>query len=563
MERQEKRWILRETPADAGEVGADVPRILWQLMRQRGVEPGEPMERFLRPKLRDLSMPFELPEMDLAVDRVFEAIDQEQKICIYGDYDVDGITSVALMTRILQAYGAEVASFIPKRGSEGYGLSEMALKRLELEHGKPDLMITVDCGTASVNEVAQLTESGVDVIIVDHHELSPAGRPDCVALVNPKFGESYHYLCAAGVCFKLAHALMIRRRLETLDLKDFIEMVAVATIADIVPLVDENRLLVRHGLMRLSQTKCVGLKALLKVANIEDRITSMDVGFRVGPRINAAGRMDKPEEALNLLLSGDSQKAVRQAEALDSYNVSRQKYERKIRDEALSILEESPSLTDEPVIVLGSRDWHPGVVGIVASRLMRQFYKPTFIVAIDEDGVGKGSGRSVEGVSLVESIHACMDHLVAGGGHDMAAGISVEEAKMEAFRDAFSKHVLENSTEEDRLPRLNVDAEIAFDELSLDFLDSYELLQPFGSNNPQPVFMSRAVWPTEAPRHLKHNHIKLFMRQGVSEHDAIYFGGGEHPLPDPPWDIAFTIDRNNFRGRTSLQMVIQDVRSTK
>jgi single-stranded-DNA-specific exonuclease len=216
---------------------------------------------------------------------------------------------------------------------------------------------------------------------------------------------------------------------------------------------------------------------------------------------------------------------------------------------------------NDPVIVLGSRDWHPGVVGIVASRLMRMYYKPTFIIAIDEHGVGKGSGRSVEGISLVGAIRACDEHLITGGGHDMAAGLSVDEDKLDAFREGFGKYVLDSTSTSERTPRIYVDAEIDFEQLSLKFLDSYELLQPFGSKNPQPLFMSKQVWLTEAPRRLKNQHLKLFMRQGVVEHDAIFFGGGERDLPDPPWDVAFTIDRNTFRGVTSLQVVIQDIRA--
>ena len=370
----------------------------------------------------------------------------------------------------------------------------------------------------------KLYSLGIDVIVVDHHELSVRGCPDCVAVVNPKLGDAFHYLCAAGVVFKLAHALLKVRRIKNFDLRDYIDMVAVATVADIVPLVDENRLLVRHGLKRLSQTENAGLLALQQVAGLSGSVTSMDVGFRLGPRINAAGRMDRPEDALALLVEKDDDAARCLAEILDEYNRQRQSYEKLIREEAMKMVESECDPVNDPVIVLGSRSWHPGVVGIVASRMMRQFYKPTFIVSIDEDGIGKGSGRSVEGVSLVGAIQACPDDLLAGGGHDMAAGLSIREEKIPGFRKNFAQYVLENTTAEQRAPRLHVDAEIDFDELSLEFMDSYDLLQPFGSQNPQPVFISRDVWLTEAPRHLKNQHLKLFLRQGISEHDAIFFG---------------------------------------
>jgi single-stranded-DNA-specific exonuclease len=410
--------------------------------------------------------------------------------------------------------------------------------------------------------VAKLQADGIDVIVADHHEPGEAGRPPAVAVVNPKLGDDHGYLCSAGVVFKIAHALMKTRELEGFDLKDVLDLVAVGTIADIVPLVDENRLLVRHGLQRLPKTGNEGLRALMHVTGMNGRATSADVGFRIGPRINAAGRMDAPEDGLAALLAETPREAKSKAELLDSYNRRRQKCEVEMFDEAMAQLRESHDPANDAAIVVGSRNWHPGVVGIVASRLMRAFHKPSFVVAIDEDGLGKGSGRSIEGVSLVNVIDACREDLVAGGGHHMAAGISIMEDRMDVFREKFFQFVLETTTEEQRRPRLNVDVEVPFEDLSLDFLASYELLQPFGAQNPQPVFMSRGVWLTEPPKHLKNKHLKLFLRQGVVEHDAIFFGAGDRELPDPPWDLAFTIDRNEFRGRTSLQLTVRGVRAS-
>ncbi len=564
---KEVQWLLKDAPDSALADHGGIPAILLHLLAQRGVQDPDDVDFFLNPKLQDLSDPYGLPDMSKAVERIFRAIDGGERVLIYGDYDVDGVTSVTLMLRILSAYGLEASYFIPKRGEEGYGLSELAIERmLDIENkrvGKEgvDLVITVDCGTASLREIDILNAKGVDVIVVDHHEMSAEGSPACVAVVNPKLGDDLHYLCAAGVVFKLAHALLKQRMLDDFDLKECLDLVAVATISDIVPLVAENRLLVRHGLNRLPLTSNHGLRALQDIADLKGKLTSMDVGFRIGPRLNAAGRMDQPDEALNLLMADSAEEAKRLGAKLNDFNVERQQLEKRIRDEAMKMLLDDFDPVDDPVIVLGSRDWHPGVVGIVASRLMRMYYKPTFIIAIDEHGVGKGSGRSVDGVSLVGAIRACDEHLITGGGHDMAAGLSVSEDKLDAFREEFGRYVLENTTAADRAPRIYVDAEIDFEQLSLSFLDSYELLQPFGSKNAQPLFMSKQVWLTEAPRRLKHQHLKLFMRQGVVEHDAIYFGGGEHDLPNPPWDVAFTIDRNTFRGVTSLQVVIQDIRA--
>jgi single-stranded-DNA-specific exonuclease len=558
-------WILRGDPfqSHGNGRGHAFPAILEHLILQRGLPAGENLEAFLRPKLRDLGDPFEIGEMREAVTRILAAVDRGEHVCIYGDYDVDGVTSIAVMRRMLHAYGMEPRHFIPLRSSEGYGLSKAALERCMREGPKPALLIAVDCGTVSLDEIAGLRADGVDVIVVDHHEPSQRGRPDVVALVNPKCGGGPAYLCAAGVCFKLAHAMLKERPTPNFDLKELLELVAVATIADIVPMIGENRLLVRHGLKRLPQTLNPGLQALQEVSGMNGKATSMDVGFRIGPRLNAAGRMDVPEDALATLLTDCKRLARDLAEKLDDYNKRRQTHEGQIRREAMEMLAATFDPARDPVIVLGSRTWHPGVVGIVASRLMRQFHKPTFIIAIDAEGVGKGSGRSIDGVSLVQAINACRHHLLAGGGHDMAAGLSIAEDKMDAFRQDFAAYVLGTTEPEQRQPKLRVDAEITFDQLSLEFLTDYELLQPFGNGNPQPIFMARGVNLSRPPVHMKNQHLRLHLRQGYAEQDAVFFGGGEVALPDPPWDIAFTIDRNTFRGRTSLQIIIQDVRASR
>ncbi|MDP0489876.1 MAG: single-stranded-DNA-specific exonuclease RecJ [Verrucomicrobiota bacterium JB023] len=562
--KRKRRWILRDEPDSLPvcEAVSGLHPVLCRLLGQRGVTDSQTTANFLEPRLRDLSDPFELPEMEKAVARIFQAIDEGEEICVYGDYDVDGITSITIMTAVLRAYGGKVRQFIPIRSSEGYGLSDVALERCLGEGPKPSLMITVDCGTVSHEPIRYLAGQGIDVLVVDHHERGPAGRPDCVALVNPKFETTpYGYLCAAGVVFKLAHALLKTRERAHFDLKDVLDLVAVATIADIVPLVGENRLLVRHGLKRLSKTRNRGLRALMEVTGLNGFTTSSDVGFRLGPRINAAGRMDRPEEALQALLSDDAAQARGLASRLDTYNRQRQKTELQILAEAEAMLVERFDVEREPVIVVGSRDWHPGVVGIVASRLMRKYHRPVFVVAIDpEKGIGKGSGRSIEGVSLVKAIHATSHHLIAGGGHHMAAGISLMEEQLESFREAFGTFVRETTSASDLEPRLHLDAVLPLADVDLDFLHQYERLQPFGSGNPVPVFMARKVWPAEPPRRLKNNHLKLWLRQGTVERDAMYFGGGEYELPEAPWDIAFTIDRNCFRGNTTCQMMIRDIR---
>ena len=428
--------------------------------------------------------------------------------------------------------------------------------------GKPDLLIAVDCGTSSVEEVGWLQEQGVDVVILDHHEASTQGRPPAVAVVNAKLEEEspFTYLCSAGVVFKLAHALLKQRRLPQFDLKQYLDVVAIATVADIVPLVEENRLLTRHGLRVMESGGNVGIQALNRVTNLNRRPSASHISFRLGPRLNAAGRMDSPLDALNLLMTRDSALAMELAERLETHNRARQQEEEKIRHEAMEMLSRTFSPEHDNVIVLGSRTWHPGVVGIVASLLMRRYHKPTFVISLDENGVGKGSGRSIPGVSLVQAIHACADTLISGGGHDMAAGLVIHEDMIDAFRERFDAFVRDSVDPAKLKPVLNIDAEVTFPELTLDLLDSYELLEPIGNSNPQPVFMSRNVMLTDAPRHLQGNHLRLGLRQGSSECDAMYFNGGARHLPDPPWDIAYTIDRNVWRGRVSLAISIQDIR---
>ncbi|MCX8497428.1 MAG: single-stranded-DNA-specific exonuclease RecJ [Akkermansiaceae bacterium] len=562
MRAQNFQWIARGEPFHNDTVGSSgsFPPILEHLIRQRGLPLGTNLDDYLHPKLKNLADPFLIPDMKPAVERVLAAVDRGEEVCIYGDYDVDGVSSITLMRRILMSYGLTPRHFIPRRGPEGYGLSTAALTRCMQEGAKPDLLITVDCGTISIKEVAALRADGIDVLIVDHNEPELAGRPDCCALVNPKCGDAFTYLCAAGVVFKLGHALLKTRATE-LDLKELLDLVAVATISDIVPMVGENRIMVRHGLKSLSSTLNPGLRALQEISGMTGSTTSMDIGFRIGPRLNAAGRMDVPEDALATLITDCRRHAQELAQKLDAYNKQRQAHEGLIRREAVEMLNCDFDSLNDPVIVLGSRTWHHGVVGIVASRLMRQFHKPTFIIAIDEGGIGKGSGRSIEGISLVDAIRACQGDLITGGGHAMAAGLSIHEDQLAEFRKHFSDYVLSHSSQEQRQPKLMYDAEISFDQLSLEFLASYELLQPFGSGNPQPVFVSRQVGLSRSPLHMKNNHLRFMLRQGYHEQDAVFFGGGEHPLPNPPWDIAFTIDRNTFRGKTTLQLVIQDVRA--
>ncbi|MFI3243544.1 MAG: single-stranded-DNA-specific exonuclease RecJ, partial [Akkermansia sp.] len=542
------------------------PPLVRRLLAQRGISGREMAEKYLRPRLQHLGDPFELDDLEQAVDRILHAVDEGQYICIYGDYDVDGVSSVALLNEVLAAYGVQPHCFIPVRTKEGYGLSKEGIERAIAGCARrPDLIITVDCGSSSVDEIRFLQEQGIDVVVIDHHEGGTQGRPPAVAVVNAKMqaGCELTYLCSAGVVFKLAHGLLKKRRLANFDLRQYLDVVAIATVADIVPLVAENRLLTRYGLRVLEQGSNLGLQALNEVVGMKRSPNSSHVSFRLGPRINAAGRMDCPQDALELLMTHDVNRAQFLAQRLDQYNQARQQEEGKIRQQAIQILEANFDPKRDLVVVLGSRQWHPGVVGIVASLIMRRYYRPTFIISLDENGIGKGSGRSIPGVSLVKAIHACADTIISGGGHDMAAGLMVAEDRIDDFREAFNEYVRQSSSRETLKPVLMIDAEVDFPELTLDLLDSYELLEPFGNSNPQPVFMTRGVMLNCPPTHMQGNHLRLRLRQGNHEREAMYFNGGGRFLPDPPWDISFTIDRNTWRGRSSLSISIQDIRSAE
>jgi single-stranded-DNA-specific exonuclease len=556
------QWNLRPVQTDClaslDECGKSP--LVRRLLAQRGINGGEAAERFLNPKLKELGDPFALPDMEAAVTRLLQAVDAGEAVVLFGDYDVDGVTSLTLLHTLLQAYGLTARCFLPLRMEEGYGLSREGLLRC-LAEGPVSLLIAVDCGTTAKDETAWLKSQGIDVIILDHHEPDPARLPEVIALVNPKCGTGWHYLCSAGVVFKVAHAMLKKRQVPAFDLKSELDLVALATVADIMPLVEENRLMVRQGLNRLGTTRRTGLRALIEVAGVTEPYTSMDLGFRLGPRLNAAGRLDTAHAALDLLLCEDPCEAAEIARDLDIQNRERQTLEQQIQAEAAAQALQWMTASEPPQsLVIASRGWHPGVVGIVAARLMRQFYRPVFVIAVDGDGQGKGSGRSVPGVSLVAALDACRPLLTSGGGHDMAAGVSLREENLESFRAAFAAQVREQTGGAALEPMLHLDAEVRLDELTMEFLDDYDQLQPFGSGNPQPLFMVRGVYPSAEPRLLRERHWRLELMQNGTTRTAMWFNAGDQKLPPAPWDLAFHVDRNTFRGNTSIQLLVQALR---
>ena len=533
-----------------------------ELLRRKGFLCAEDVDAFLRPRLKALGDPFQLPNMQAAVTRIVQAIDHGERIVLFGDYDVDGVTSIALLAEMLRSYGAAPDLFLPLRMEEGYGLSPESVDRCCAQH-HPQLLIAVDCGTSSLAEIASLKGRGIDVIVLDHHEPKSA-LPDCVAVVNPKAVPAcaFEYLCSVGIVFKLCHALLKTRPVPGFDLKSHLDLVALGTVADIVPLEGENRIFVQRGMFELAASKRLGVRKLMEVAAVRAPILAEHIGFRLGPRLNAAGRLATAEKALRLLLTQDEAEATELAAFLDAQNRDRQDVERRICAEAEERLAESFNADRDAAIVLGSRDWHPGVLGIVASRLTRKYHRPTILVAFDPAGLGKGSGRSIEGLSLVEGLNGCAQHLEKFGGHEMAAGLAVLETNFDAFAAAFKQAARDLLTDDDLRPRLHLDHELAFSQLNDELLRWQQALEPFGNANPHPLFFAREVAPAAEPQILKERHLVLRLRQQNHFRRAIFFDGAASPLPTPPWDIAFRVNADEYEGETRLQIQVEAVRAT-
>jgi single-stranded-DNA-specific exonuclease len=531
------------------------------LLQRKGFTCADDVNAFLQPRLRSLTDPFLLPNMRPAIDRILQAIDRRERVVLFGDYDVDGVTSLALLAEMLRAYGAAPELFLPLRMEEGYGLSRESVERCWEQH-RPQLLIAVDCGTSSIDEVAELRRRGTDVIILDHHEPKSA-LPDCVAVVNPKISDEcvFRYLCSVGIVFKVCHALLKTRPLEIFALKSQLDLVALGTVADIVPLEGENRTLVQHGLRQLARSSRVGVRKLMEVAGVRAPLCAEDIGFRLGPRLNAAGRLSTAERALQLLLTKDEDEATQLAASLDAQNRERQAVEKQICAAADEQVTGCFDPERDAAIVVGARDWHPGVLGIVASRLMRKYHRPTIVVGFDADGLGKGSGRSIEGLSLVEALGRCDKWLEKYGGHEMAAGLAVREENFAAFADEFRSAVRALISEEALQARLHLDHELMLSDLNWDLLRWHGMLEPFGSGNAQPTFFARDVLPASEPQILKDKHLVLRLRQRNHHTRAIFFDGASSPLPKPPWDVAFRIQSDEYEGQIRLQVHVHALRT--
>lgn len=560
----QRRWIwpssvdTRAVEVLTAELG--VPNFVAEYLMRKDLQTPENASTFLNPRLRSLSDPNLLPQMPRAISRIERALRAHEQIVLFGDYDVDGVASLAILHRTLIAYGARVCCFLPLRSEEGYGLSAAGVERCVAEHS-PQLLIAVDCGTSSPVEIARLKKSGIDVIVLDHHEAGTE-LPQCEALVNPKVdGAEYSYLCSAGIAFKTAHALLKANPLPGFQLKELLDLVALATLCDLVPVVAENRILVRHGLSQMAVTRWPGLSALMSISGVTPPVTGGDAGFRIGPRINASGRLGTAWDSLQLLLTNDVAEAGRLATKLEMSNRERQSVERAVTKEVEAWVALHYDPARHATIVAGAREWHTGVLGIVASRVMRRHHRPALIIGFDESGAGRGSGRSIEGLSLVEALGQCSTLLEQFGGHEMAAGVTIQESQFEEFRTAFESAAQQLTDAEMLVPRLNLDAEMPLDGFTHEFLDAQEMLEPFGNSNSQPVLFARGVTPVSEPRVIKEKHLRLQFPAGRQRIDSIFFNGAQHPLPRPPWDIAFHLERNCYNGRVTPQLQILDLRA--
>jgi single-stranded-DNA-specific exonuclease len=566
----ERSWRLKECDkaiVDELVQKAGIPALLARLLALRGITSSEVAQQFLSPTLAGLSDPFLLKGMQAAAERVVAARKNREKVCIHGDYDVDGVTSVALLESFFKAVGIDVCHVIPLRLEDGYGLSNDGVDEAVRRGAR--LLITVDCGITSLKEAIYCQSRGVDLIVTDHH--TPGHElPAAVAVVNPlQTGceAPFKQFAGVGLAFKLVMAIRSILRTEghfagavEPNLREYLDLVALGTIADLVPLVGENRIIAAFGLKELTSSRRVGVIALKKVAAVDGAVTSGAVGFRLAPRLNAAGRLDDAERGVELLLSADPEAAAGLAGELDAGNRERQEIEKEMLDDALAMVAADDSLQGKFALVMASRKWHPGVIGIVASRLVDLYHRPTILIAVS-DGIGKGSGRSIPAFHLFEGVAAASRFLVKFGGHRQAAGLMLNEADIATFAQEFNAVAAQKLTKEDLVPTLNIDAELRPEDISTELVSLQEQLRPFGMGNPEPVFMLGRVTVVEA-RTLKDLHLKLRLKSGSNEFAAIGFNMAGAAAVGDLVDVAFNADLNIWNGREELQLRLKGIRRT-
>jgi single-stranded-DNA-specific exonuclease len=517
---------------------------------------------FLRPSRSMLADPSLLPDIEPAIDRIRRAVRRNEKVFVCGDYDVDGITSIVLVKRCLESAGLDVAFYIPNRLTEGYGLSEIGVHAAR-DHGAT-LIVTVDSGITGHHEIALAKELGIDCVVTDHHEPQET-LPPAVAVVDPKRRDSeypFKHLAGVGVAHKVMSALARDHRDVAYTVDETLDLVAVGTVADIVPLIGENRVLTSLGLDRLRSTENPGLRALMDVAGVESvTARAAHIGFALGPRLNAAGRLGDASIGVELLTTDSEEKAAEIARTLDAENRKRRELECSVLEDAVRMIEEPRLHDSRRSIVLWSEEWHPGVIGIVASRLAKQYNRPTILFSV-ADGFCKGSGRSVPGFDLHAALVTCRSHLESFGGHRHAAGVSLSAERLEEFSACLENAVSTTLSEEDLVPVIEIDAMISLSDCTFELVNEMKTMRPFGAGNPEPVFGTRGLKVISA-RHVGKGHLKLTVAQGGRTMDAIGFGMGE-ALDDVRASggmvaLAYVLEENTWRGVTNLQLRLKDV----
>jgi single-stranded-DNA-specific exonuclease len=571
-----KKWVTANPENEAvNRLKEDhgLSALLAQLMVNRGLGDPEAARFFLDARLDTVHDPFLMRGMDVAVRRIVQAIQNRETVTVYGDYDVDGVTSAALVVHFFRELGAPFDYYLPNRMEEGYGLNNSALDTIKARGNK--LVITADTGITALSQVAYANKIGVEVIVTDHHQVAVEGLPDALAILNPHQPECnypFKFLSGVGIVFKLA--VGIRRGLleagwdadKLPNLKKHLDLFTLGTIADMAPLIDENHVLTSHGLEALRTSVKPGVIALKSVVGIDGKVDSSSVGFGMGPRLNAAGRLGQPDRGLHLLVSSDLNEAMEMAKSLEELNEERKETQKWCFEEAEYLLERQVDLENENVIVLASENFHQGVIGIVAAKLAEKFYRPAILISLVE-GVGKGSARSIPSFNLVKAMTQCSEHLIQYGGHAYAAGLNIEEERVDDFRKAMNKVGDQYLTEDCLVAELKVDATLKMEDITQEFYGEMESLEPFGQMNKVPIFVSRDVRARDVKFvGREDNHVRFRAFQGNQFRNVIGFNLA-HAFQSidatEPVDIVYELRRNTWGGRNSIEMKLLDLRNSQ
>lgn len=558
-----KKWeVCKENKNDIDKISKEngLSNLISSILASRGIIEKEDVREFLNPTRDDFHDPFLMPDMEKAVDRILKAIQTQEKTIIYGDYDVDGITSITVLKKFLEERNLQVGEYIPNRLNEGYGLNKEAVKKIAEQGYK--LIITVDCGISCIEEIKYATELGLEVIVTDHHE--PAEElPKCLAVVDAKRKDNqypFNQLAGVGVVFKLIQAISIKLNLDNKEYLKYLDIVCVGTISDIVPLVDENRVITKLGLKLVPISKNIGLRTLLASTGYKE-VNSTTISFGIAPRINACGRMGEEKEALRLFLTNDLHEAKEITERLNNYNLERQETEKRIFKQALEQIENGEK--DKSCIVLGQEGWHHGIIGIVASKVTDIYFKPSILICFEGEE-GKGSGRSIPGFNLHDAVMNCDTYVEKFGGHSMAIGINVKRENFEKFKKEFEEYT-QNSHISDIIPIIQIDKQVDIKKINIQEVNELKLLEPYGEGNKMPVFLIKNLKILSIRSLSEGKHIKL--KLGIDNYmiDAIGFNMGEVAdkyLIGDKVDIVGSLEVNQFGGNESIQVNLKDLRKT-